>query len=69
MNRLQVNVLTTINSASNISEQVIDGDLHYVIKNVTPLCDDIVMNGGLYPAEEIRNRLMVLSSQHTIFGR
>lgn len=55
MNRLQVNVLTTINSASNISEQVIDGDLHYVIKNVTPLCDDIVMNGGLYPAEEIRN--------------
>jgi hypothetical protein len=55
MNRLQVNVLTTINSASNISEQVIDGDMHYVIKNVTPLCDDIVMNGGLYPAEEIRN--------------
>lgn len=55
MNRLQVNVLTTINSASNISEQVIDGDLHYVIKNVTPLCDDIVMNGGLYQAEEIRN--------------
>lgn len=32
MNRLQVNVLTTINSASNISEQVIDGDMHYVIK-------------------------------------
>lgn len=55
MNRLQVNVLTTINSASNISEQVIDGDLHYVIKNVVPLCDDIVMNGGMYPAEEIRN--------------
>ena len=55
MNRLQVNVLTTINSASNISEQVIDGDMHYVIKNVVPLCDDIVMNGGMYPAEEIRN--------------
>lgn len=55
MNRLQVNVLTTINSESNISEQVIDGDMHYVIKNVVPLCDDIVMNGGMYPAEEIRN--------------
>jgi hypothetical protein len=55
MNKLQVNVLTTINSASNISEQVIDGDMHYVIKNVIPLCDDIVMNGGMYPAEEIRN--------------
>ena len=54
MNRLQVNVLTTINSASNISEQVIDGDSHYVIKNVIPLCDDIVMNGGMYPSDEIK---------------
>lgn len=54
MNKLQVNVLTTINSASNISEQVIDGDMHYVIKNVIPLCDDIVMNGGMYPSEEIK---------------
>jgi hypothetical protein len=26
MKKLQVNVLTTINSASNISEQIIDGD-------------------------------------------
>lgn len=54
MNKLQVNVLTTINSASNISEQVIDGDPHYVIKNVIPLCDDIVMNGGMYPSDEIK---------------
>lgn len=54
MNKLQVNVLTTINSASNISEQVIDGDMHYVIKNVIPLCDDIVMNGGMYPSDEIK---------------
>lgn len=54
MKRLQVNVLTTINSASNISEQVIDGDMHYIIKNVVPLVDDVVMNSGLYPADEIR---------------
>lgn len=54
MNKLQVNVLTTINSAGNISEQVIDGDPHYVIKNVIPLCDDIVMNGGMYPSDEIK---------------
>ncbi len=53
-NKLQVNVLTTINSASNISEQVIDGDPHYVIKNVVPVVDDVVMNNGLYPGEEIR---------------
>lgn len=53
-NKLQVNVLTTINSASNISEQIIDGDQHYVIKNVVPVVDDVVMNNGLYPGEEIR---------------
>ena len=54
MKKLQVNVLTTINAASNISEQIIDGDDHYVIKNVVPLVDDVVMNAGLYPADEIR---------------
>lgn len=54
MKKLQVNVITTINAASNISEQVIDGDDHYVIKNVVPLVDDVVMNSGLYPAEEIK---------------
>lgn len=53
-NKLQVNVLTTINSASNISEQIIDGDPHYVIKNVVPVVDDVVMNNGLYPGDEIR---------------
>lgn len=54
MKKLQVNVLTVINSASNISEQIIGGDEHYVIKNVVPLVDDVVMNSGLYPAEEIK---------------
>lgn len=54
MKRLQVNVLTTINSSSNISEQVIDGDMHYIIKNVVPLVDDVVMNGGMYPSDEIK---------------
>lgn len=55
MKDLQVNILTTINSASNISEQIIDGDVHFIIKNVVPLVDDVVMNGGMYPAKEIRN--------------
>lgn len=53
-NKLQVNILYTINSASNISEKIIDGDPHYVIKNVVPVVDDIVMNGGLYPGDEIK---------------
>lgn len=53
-NKLQVNILYTINSSSNISEKIIDGDPHYVIKNVVPVVDDIVMNGGLYPGDEIK---------------
>lgn len=53
-NKLQVNVLTTINSASNISRQIIDGDSHIVVRGVVPVVDDIVMNGILYPADEIR---------------
>lgn len=53
-NKLQVNIRYTINSASNISEKIIDGHPHYVIKNVVPVVDDVVMNDGLYPGEEIR---------------
>lgn len=51
--RKQVNVITTINSASNISKQMIDGKEHYVVKNVVPIVDDIVMNGILYKRDEI----------------
>lgn len=40
-------------NASNISTTTIDGDEHYVIRGVVPVVDDVVMNGGLYPAEEI----------------
>ncbi|WP_313687032.1 DUF2213 domain-containing protein [Pantoea sp.] len=42
-------------NASNISTTTIDGADHYVIRGVVPIVDDIVMNGGLYPAEEINN--------------
>lgn len=61
MKKLQVNVLTTINAASNISEQIIDGDDHYVIKNVVPIVDDIVLNNILYPADEIRKSYQALN--------
>lgn len=40
-------------NAANISRQVIDGDEHTVIRGVVPVIDDVVMNGGLYPAAEI----------------
>ncbi|MEG5872234.1 DUF2213 domain-containing protein [Enterobacter ludwigii] len=42
-------------NASNISTTTINGQDHYVIRGAVPIVDDIVMNGGLYPAEEINN--------------
>ncbi|MEM8160150.1 DUF2213 domain-containing protein, partial [Morganella morganii] len=40
-------------NSSNISTETIDGDEHIVIRGVVPVVDDVVMNGGLYPASEI----------------
>ncbi|HAK3593340.1 TPA: DUF2213 domain-containing protein [Salmonella enterica] len=42
-------------NASNISTTTINGQEHYVIRGAVPIVDDIVMNGGRYPAEEINN--------------
>lgn len=42
-------------NASNISTTTIGDQEHYVIRGAVPIVDDIVMNGGLYPAEEINN--------------
>lgn len=53
MKRTCVNVRSTINSASNISEEIIAGKKHIIVKGVRPIIDDIVMNGVLYPGEEI----------------
>lgn len=53
MKRKQVNIINVINSESNISKQFIDGKEHYVVKNVVPIIDDIVMNGILYKRDEI----------------
>lgn len=50
-------------NASNISTTTINGQEHYVIRGAVPIVDDIVMNGGLYPAEEIN------SSYQTMEGK
>ncbi|WP_165464507.1 DUF2213 domain-containing protein [Enterobacter cloacae] len=47
-------------NASNISTTTINGQEHYVIRGVVPIVDDIVMNGGLYPAEEINNSYLTM---------
>ena len=55
MKTKQVNIITTINAASNISKQFINGKEHYVVKNVVPIIDNIVMNEILYKSEEINS--------------
>lgn len=53
MKRNRVNVLTVVNSASNFTTETIDGKPHIVVRGITPVVDDIVMNRKLYPAAEI----------------
>ncbi|KHT20706.1 hypothetical protein RC97_01210 [Pectobacterium brasiliense] len=48
MKRNRVNVLTVVNSASNITTETIDGKPHIVVRGITP-----VMNRKLYPVAEI----------------
>ncbi|WP_226052660.1 DUF2213 domain-containing protein [Dickeya chrysanthemi] len=50
-------------NASNISTKTIDGQEHYVIRGAVPIVDDIVMNGGLYPAEEINNSYQTMEGK------
>ncbi|HAI8714149.1 DUF2213 domain-containing protein [Escherichia marmotae] len=54
MKRNRVNVLTVINSASNITTETIDGREHIVVHGVVPIVDDIVMNRRFYPSAEIQ---------------
>lgn len=53
MKRNRVNVLTVVNSASNITTENVNGKPHIVVRGITPVVDDIVMNRKLYPAAEI----------------
>lgn len=61
MSLKSVNVLSVVNSNSKISTQIIDGKEHIVIKDVVPIVDDIVMNGILYPSDEINKSYMTLN--------
>ncbi|EPT7034253.1 DUF2213 domain-containing protein [Cronobacter malonaticus] len=55
-------------NSSNISTETIDGDEHIVIRGVVPVVDDVVMNGGLYPAEEINKSFKTLEGNPMPFG-
>lgn len=50
-------------NASNISTTTINDQEHYVIRGAVPIVDDIVMNGGLYPAEEINNSYQTMEGK------
>lgn len=49
--QVHAHLVTQVN-ASKITKEVIDGEDHYRIPSAT-LPDNVVMNGGLYPADEI----------------
>lgn len=68
MSRICVNVLSVINSASNITSEIIDGVEHIVVKDVCPVIDDIVLNGGLYPADEISKGFKSLEGKPMPYG-
>ncbi|CAK6492610.1 hypothetical protein PANNVG_01646 [Pantoea sp. Nvir] len=53
MKRNRVNVLSVVNSALNITIEIINGRPHIVVRGVTSIVDDIVMNSKLYTAAEI----------------
>lgn len=50
MNRIQCNVLTQVN-AGNVMRDEMRGVI--TLKNVVPIVDDVVMNGGYYQKEDI----------------
>ncbi|MEL5451078.1 DUF2213 domain-containing protein [Serratia bockelmannii] len=68
MKRNRVNVLTVVNSASNITTETIDGKPHIVVRGITPVVDDIVMNRKLYPAAEIAKAYNTLESKPMPLG-
>lgn len=68
MKRNRVNVLTVVNSASNITTEIIDGKPHIVVRGITPVVDDIVMNRKLYPAAEIEKAFNTLERNPMPFG-
>ncbi len=68
MKRNRVNVLTVVNSASNITTETIDGKPHIVVRGITPVVDDIVMNRKLYPAAEIEKAFNTLERNPMPFG-
>ncbi|BET97300.1 DUF2213 domain-containing protein [Xenorhabdus taiwanensis] len=68
MGQYSVHVKSLALNSSNISTETIDGDEHVVIRGVVPVVDDVVMNGGLYPASEINKSYKSMEGKQVPYG-
>lgn len=59
---VMVSVVNQVNSAT-IRREIQNGESYIVVPSAT-LPDDVVMNGGLYPADEIEKSFMTLEGTH-----
>lgn len=69
MAQTRVNILTAINAAAvSIEKMELNGEQYTAIKNVKWHVDDIVLNGGLYPAEENAKSYQTMDGRLMPFG-
>lgn len=68
MSLSSIHVKSLAINSSNISTETIDGDEHIVIRGVVPVVDDVVMNGGLYPASEINKSFQSMEGRQCPYG-
>lgn len=68
MSLSSIHVKSLAINSSNISTETIDGDEHIVIRGVVPVVDDVVMNGGLYPASEINKSFQSMEGKQCPYG-
>ena len=61
MSKVTVNVLSVINKSSKITKETINNKAHFIIRDVVPVVDDVVMNNGLYPKDEIDKSYMSIN--------
>ena len=60
-------LINNIVTSGMVRKEEFQGEMHYMIKSAT-MPDDIVMNGGLYPTEEIEKSFMGLEEVHAPVG-
>lgn len=62
-----IQLITNAVTGDMVRKEEFQGEMHYMIRSAT-MPDDIVMNGILYPAEEIEKTYMTLNEVHAPIG-